>query len=245
MAHLYFTDRLGDASVGGIVTVEGQEARHAATVSRIRPGEGVLVGDGRGTLVAGFVEAASPSALQVRVARVDLVPAPAREVVLVQALAKGDRDELAVQAATELGVDRIIPWQAERSVSRWAGPKVEKGRERWASIAREAGKQSLRAWIPDVAPLAGRRELEQLAGTHTVLLLEPTASVPFADAIRSAGNRPLAIVVGPEGGISGAELDALTAAGAVAARLGPTVLRTSTAGPAALAALAVLTGRWT
>ena len=162
----------------------------------------------------------------------------------MQALAKGDRDELAVHAATELGVDRIVPWQSERSVSRWSGPKAEKGRERWASIVREAVKQSLRAWIPEVAPLAGRREVEGLTATHAVILLEPTGSVPFADAVRAAGDRPLAIVVGPEGGISDAELAALTAGGAVAARLGPTVLRTSTAGPAALAALGVLTGRW-
>ncbi|WP_210506027.1 16S rRNA (uracil(1498)-N(3))-methyltransferase [Naasia sp. SYSU D00057] len=244
MAHFYLVDSLEGAEPGGLVRLEGQEARHAATVSRIRTGETLTVGDGRGTVVTGAVEAAAPSAVDVRAERVERISAPDREVVLVQALAKGDRDELAVQAATELGVDRIVPWQAERSVSRWSGPKAERGRERWGTIVREAVKQSMRPWLPEVAPLAGRGEVAALAATHAVLVLEPTGGTPFADAVRAAGGRDLALVVGPEGGVSGPELEALTAAGAVAVRLGPEVLRTSTAGPAALAALAALTGRW-
>jgi 16S rRNA (uracil1498-N3)-methyltransferase len=243
MAHFYLIDSLEGVTPGSLVRVEGAEARHASSVSRIRSGETVSVGDGRGTVARGVVNTASASAVSVRIGRIGSTPRPEAEIVLVQALAKGDRDELAVQAATELGVDRIIPWQAERSISRWTGPKADKGRERWQVIAREAVKQSLRPWLPEVEPLAGRTEIEALAATTTLLVLEPTAELGLADAVRGVTG-DLAVVVGPEGGLSERELAALTAAGGRPVRLGPTVLRTSTAGPAAIAALGVLLGRW-
>lgn len=244
MAHRYLVGSLDGIASGSLLRVEGAEARHAATVSRIRAGESVSVGDGRGTVIRGVVEAASATALAVRVGRVEQAPPPEREIVLVQALAKGDRDELAVQAATELGVDRILPWQAERSISRWSGPKAERGRERWQMIVREAVKQSLRPWQPEVAPLAALPELVALARTHALFVLQPTAGTGIAEAARAAGDADIALVVGPEGGVAERELAALTAAGGTLVRLGPDVLRTSTAGPAALAALGVLTGRW-
>ncbi|MCU1437105.1 MAG: rRNA ((1498)-N(3))-methyltransferase [Naasia sp.] len=244
MAHHYFVDSLAGVRPGALVRIAGAEGRHAATVSRIRVGESVAVGDGGGTVARGLVEAASAAELTVRVDEVVVTPRPERRMVLVQALAKGDRDELAVQAATELGVDRIVPWQAQRSVSRWSGPKAERGRERWQSIVREAVKQSLRPWLPEVVPLAGLADVLALAGTSAVLILEPTAVTGLADAAAAAGDRDLVLVVGPEGGVAPRELEALAAAGGTAVRLGPEVLRTSTAGPAALAALSVLTGRW-
>ncbi|BDZ46639.1 16S rRNA (uracil(1498)-N(3))-methyltransferase [Naasia aerilata] len=244
MAHFYLIGTLEGAAIGHVVALEGAEARHAAAVSRVRAGEKLAVGDGRGTVATGAVESATPSEVLLRVERLERTPAPAREILLVQALAKGDRDELAIQAATELGVDRIVPWQAERSVSRWSADKAERGRERWATIVREAVKQSMRPWLPEVAPLAQRADVAALASAHAVLVLEPTAETSFAAAVETAAGRPLALVVGPEGGVSAAELAAFAAAGAVAVRLGPEVLRTSTAGPAALAALGVLTGRW-
>jgi 16S rRNA (uracil1498-N3)-methyltransferase len=168
---------------------------------------------------------------------------------LVQALAKGDRDELAIQAATELGVDGVIPWAAARSVSRWEGAKLARGRERWASIVREATKQSIRPWLPEVDELASTRQLAARAGSTRMLLLEPTASARLTDVaasiVRDAPNEAdIVLVVGPEGGIAPAELDLLTEAGATAVRLGETVLRTSTAGPAALAILNQALGRW-
>lgn len=244
MAHFYLADRLDGAAAGELVRLEGAEARHAATVSRVRVGESIVLGDGAGSVVRGTVESATSALLEVRVGEIERLEPPARELVLVQALAKGDRDELAVQAATELGVDRIIPWQAERSISRWSGPKAERGRERWQVIAREAVKQSMRPWLPEVEPLADAGRLAQLALSHTVLVLEPTGTVAFADAAARAADRPLAVVVGPEGGIAERELAAFAAGGALLTRLGPGILRTSTAGPAALSALAVLTGRW-
>jgi 16S rRNA (uracil1498-N3)-methyltransferase len=169
-------------------------------------------------------------------------------VVLVQALAKGDRDELAVQAATELGVDAVIPWQAQRSVSRWEGVKVAKGRERWRAIVREAVKQSIRPRVPEVEELATTKDLVRLAATARVLVLDPTAEARLSrldlTAPGDGSATDVLLVVGPEGGISPAEVEALRDAGAVPVALGSGILRTSTAGPAALALVNAALGRW-
>jgi len=231
-----------DARVGDVVSLIGAEAKHAAVVRRLRVGEAVTVGDGAGVWLAGVAEEVSPSLVDVRIEERIEHPAPSPRIVLVQALAKGDRDELAVQAACELGVDEVVPWQAGRSVSRWEGPKAAKGRERWATIVREAAKQAHRAWVPEVAAPVTTKQLAARASTDRVLLLDPTASVRLS-AIRPDG-RDLVLVVGPEGGISDEELALLTDAGAERVLLGDTVLRTSTAGPAAIAVLSVALGRW-
>lgn len=245
MAHAYLVDDLAATEPGATVVVTGQEARHAVTVSRIRLGEALRVGDGRGLVVDGEVVEAAPDRLVLRVDRVRTEPVPERRLVLVQALAKGDRDELAVQAATELGVDEVVPWAAARSVSRWQGPKVEKGLARWRAIVREATKQAVRAHVPTVSPVAGVRDLVARASGSLVLVLEPTAERALSSVeLDGAGAGDIVVVVGPEGGIAPHELDALREAGAVPVRLGDSVLRTSTAGPAALAVLAVGLGRW-
>ncbi|MCR2792832.1 16S rRNA (uracil(1498)-N(3))-methyltransferase [Microbacterium sp. zg.Y625] len=242
---LHFVDEAAaGATPGDRVTLTGAEAHHAAAVRRVRVGEGVTLGDGRGTWLSGVCASVAPREVVVEVTEREVVPPPARRVVLVQALAKGDRDELAVQAATELGVDEVIPWQAARSVSRWDAAKAEKGRARWATIAREAGKQAHRAWLPDVAPVVTTRQLTQMAETAQMLVLEPTASVALTALAATDDARDLVLVVGPEGGIAPEELQALDAAGAVQVRLGATVLRTSTAGPAALALVNASLGRW-
>ncbi|WP_157426342.1 16S rRNA (uracil(1498)-N(3))-methyltransferase [Agromyces salentinus] len=244
MSHLYLSEDLDLSAVspGDDVRLTGEEARHAVTVSRLRAGEQVAIGDGRGTLAQCVVLETAPRELVLEVAAVEQTPAASPRITLVQALAKGDRDELAVQAATELGVDRIVPWSAARSVSRWEGAKAEKGRARWASIVREATKQSIRPWLPAVAPLTPTAGLATLLAGARVLLLEPTAETPLT-GIRHDG-RDLALVVGPEGGIAPAEIERLVAAGAEPVRLGASVLRTSTAGPAAIAVLNAELGRW-
>jgi len=163
-------------------------------------------------------------------------------VILAQALAKGDRDELAVQAATELGVDAVIPWSAGRSISRWEGAKVQKGVDRWIAVTREASKQSMRPWLPDVLDLVSTKQLARLTTETRMLVLEPTASARLTDL--ELDGRDLVVVVGPEGGLSPDEVDALAAAGAEPVRLGDEVLRTSTAGPAAIAVLNAKLGRW-
>jgi 16S rRNA (uracil1498-N3)-methyltransferase len=250
MAHFFIDEslRAEDCPAGALATITGAEARHAVTVSRVRPGEHLLVGNGSGLLLAATVAAADAGLLTLRIDSARSVSRPSPRIRLVQALAKGDRDELAVQAATELGVDGVVPWAAARSVTRWEGPKVAKGRERWRAIVREASKQSIRPWLPEVAELTSTKQLAALAPAVRMLLLEPTADtrltrLPQIDAA-SAGAKDIVLVVGPEGGIAASELDMLEAAGAVRVRLGETVLRTSTAGPAALAVLNAALGRW-
>lgn len=242
MAHFYISEELEAAAVGDRVAITGHEARHAVTVSRLAVGETVSIGNGSGLIVTGPIVTAEHTELAITVAEALEVQRRAPAVFLAQALAKGDRDELAVQAATELGVDGVIPWTAARSISRWEGAKIAKGRDRWSAVVREASKQSLRAWIPDVLDLVTTKQLVRLAEGARMLVLEPTAELTLG-ALETDG-RDLILVVGPEGGIAPQELDALAAAGASVVRLGDEVLRTSTAGPAALAVLNVKLGRW-
>lgn len=242
MAHFYLAEGLEDAAVGDPVRLTGPEARHAVTVSRLRVGETIAVGNGRGLVVTGAISSAEHAELVLVVETVERVERSGPAVILAQALAKGDRDELAVQAATELGVDAVIPWSAGRSISRWEGAKVQKGVDRWIAVTREAAKQSMRPWLPDVLDLVTTKQLARLAGETRMLVLEPTASARLTEL--ELDGRDLLVVVGPEGGLSPDEVDALAAAGAEPVRLGDEVLRTSTAGPAAIAVLNAKLGRW-
>ena len=237
-------------AVGGIVVLDGPEGRHAGSALRVRPGETVRVGDGRGVVADCVVTDSASGRVEAEVVARDEAARPTPAVTIVQALPKSERSELAVELATEAGADRIIPWQADRCVSRWTGPKVEKGRTKWTNAARAAAKQSRRAWEPEIGDLLDSTALatlvaeEAAAGTR-VLILHEDGAAGFADTV-TAG--PVAerilLVVGPEGGVSDAEIDALAGAGAHAVVLGPEVLRTSTAAAVALGALGVLTPRW-
>jgi 16S rRNA (uracil1498-N3)-methyltransferase len=214
----------------------GDEGRHAAKVRRLAVGEVLVVGDGRGGLAQCTVVAVTPAGLDLEVTSRLQVPAPSPRLVVAQALPKGDRAELAVETMTELGVDVIVPWAAARSVTQWHGPRGAKALEKWRRTAREAAKQSRRAWVPEVRDLVTR--------PCPTFVLHESASVPLATADLPATDE-LVVAVGPEGGISDDELAGFEAAGAVAVRLGEPVLRTSTAGAAALAVLSVRLGRWT
>ena len=244
MSSLSLREDLSTVDEGGLVELTGAEAKHAVTVNRSRGGDGIRIGNGRGLVVSGVIETLDAGTVGVRATTVAQEPEPTPRLVLVQALAKGDRDELAIQAATELGVSGIIPWAASRSVSRWEGQKKEKGRARWETIVREASKQSIRSFVPPVSPIASTVELQRLAATSRVVLLDPTATDRLSAIDVVGDERDLLLVVGPEGGISDSELENLTTSGAIRARLGDTVLRTSSAGPAALAVLNVALGRW-
>jgi 16S rRNA (uracil1498-N3)-methyltransferase len=242
MASLYLDPDLSETdAAAGRVRITGDEARHAITVARVRIGEHLAVGDGAGLVVEGAVASTDGGLLEVDVELVRREERPRPELWLAQALAKGDRDERAVQAATELGVGGVIPWQAERCVSRWEGAKAVKGRERWQSIVREASKQSIRAWVPATTAVADTRALCAFEGP--ILVLEPTAAAAVS-AVELDDVERILLVVGPEGGVSPRELAAFVDAGALPVRLGPEVLRTSTAGPAALAVLNARMGRW-
>jgi 16S rRNA (uracil1498-N3)-methyltransferase len=201
------------------------------------------VGDGRGSVVEGSVLSAGPQGLLVAVAARLEVPPPQPELVLVQALPKGDRGPLAVELATELGVDRIVPWTASRCVTRWREDRVDRGLAKWRSAARAAAKQSRRPRVPEVtAPMSTREVCGLIGDLDAALVLHERARQPLTGVeVPSAGT--VAVVVGPEGGLTDGEVVAFRAAGAQAVRLGPEVLRTSTAGPAALAVLSSRT-RW-
>nr|WP_206687912.1 16S rRNA (uracil(1498)-N(3))-methyltransferase [Microbacterium yannicii] len=241
----FLLDGPASAAPGDAVTLTGAEAHHASSVRRVRVGEEVTVGDGRGAWLTGLVESVASREVVVRIRERTDAAQPRPRVVLVQALAKGDRDELAVQAATELGVDEIVPWQASRSVSRWDAAKAVKGRARWTTIVREAAKQAHRAWVPEVAELTTTAGLARRAAASLVLILEPTATERLSAVVIEPGDvGEIVLVVGPEGGIAPDELDVLATAGARLVRLGDTVLRTSTAGPAALAVVSTAIARW-
>jgi 16S rRNA (uracil1498-N3)-methyltransferase len=246
MAHFYLNEAIETALPGATVQIDGAEVRHAVTVSRVSVGDELTVGNGRGLVITGTVTRADHTALELTAETVREVEAVSPAIVLVQALAKGDRDEMAVQAATELGIDAVIPWTAARSISRWEGAKVSKGIARWSAIVREASKQSVRAWVPDVLDLVSTNQLTKLAAATQMLILDPEAEQALSTLeIAPVGQRrDITLVVGPEGGIAPHEFEALVAAGATRVRLGDTVLRTSTAGPAAIAVLSAKLGRW-
>jgi 16S rRNA (uracil1498-N3)-methyltransferase len=244
-APLFLLDELpGGLPEGNELLVGGAEGRHAVDVLRLAAGETVRVGDGRGTVAEGVVVSAGSQGLRVRVSARLEVPAQQPELVLVQALPKGDRGPLAVDLATELGVDRIVPWTASRCVTRWRSDRVDRGLAKWRAAARAASKQSRRPRVPEVTePMTTREVCGLLAEADLALVLHEQARRPLAglDVPRTG---TVAVVVGPEGGLTDGEVLAFRAAGAHAVRLGAEVLRTSTAGAAALAALSVRT-RWT
>lgn len=226
---------------GDELVLGGSEGRHAARVRRLGVGELLDVSDGRGVVARCTVRAVGADSLTLQVLTRRAVVAPSPRLVVVQALAKGERGELAVELLTEVGVDVIVPWAAARSITKWEGARGERALERWRSTAREAAKQSRRPVLPDVRSLHTTGQVAALGGVG--LVLHESASTALSTvALPDAGD--LVLVVGPEGGVSDTELAAFTAVGATAVRLGPEVLRTSTAGVAALAALSVRLGRW-
>lgn len=229
---------------GDSIEIGGQEAKHAISVRRMRLGERIAVGDGKTLKVHGSVFEIGQDFLRLEVQSIEEVKPPKVEIYLVQALAKGDRDELAIQASTELGIAGVIPWQAERSVSVWKGDKATKGVARWQSIVAEAAKQSLRPRIPMVSDLTNTAELFKALERHTlILVLDPTATQSIVD-LKLPETGTIAVVVGPEGGISASELEAFEASSFNLVHLGPGVLRTSTAGVAAISYLKAALGEW-
>ena len=239
-AAMFIVDELAESDE---LLVDGSEGRHAVEVLRLTPGERVRVGDGRGTVAESEVISAGPEGLRVAVRSRFEVPPQTPEFVLVQALPKGDRGPLAVDLATELGVDRIIPWQASRCVTRWRDDRVEKGVAKWRAAAHAASKQSRRPRVPEITePMTTRQVCGLLEDADLAVVLHEQARRPLAELdIPRSGT--VVVIVGPEGGLTDGEVVALSAAGARPVRLGPEVLRTSTAGAAALAALSVRS-RW-
>jgi 16S rRNA (uracil1498-N3)-methyltransferase len=241
---LHLVPSLTGVRAGDAVTVEGDEAHHAVAVRRLRVGESVLLTDGAGASLTGSVTSTGKRVFTVEADTVELHPEPQPAITVVQALPKGDRGELAVELLTEVGVARVVPWAAARSVAVWRGERVARGLARWRSTAREAAKQSRRTWHPEVEDLATTDEVVGLLGAAALaVVLHEEAGDPLAGIEVPATGR-LVVVVGPEGGLTEEEIAAFAAAGARSARLGDEVLRTSTAGLAAVSALLARTPRW-
>ncbi|WP_214108923.1 16S rRNA (uracil(1498)-N(3))-methyltransferase [Acrocarpospora catenulata] len=241
---VFLSDLGGDSGPGSRLLLDGPEGRHAAAVRRLRPGERVDLTDGAGRVAECAVREAHKDALDLDVLdRYDL-PAPQPRLVVVQALPKGDRGELAVELMTEAGVDVIVPWAAARCVTQWKGERGGKALARWRSTAREAGKQARRFHLPEVAELAVTAQVAALLESAALaLVLHEEATEPLS-RMELPDKGDIVLVVGPEGGVAPEELARFGAAGAVPTLLGPTVLRTSTAGVAAAAVLLAGTGRW-
>ncbi|HEX8093323.1 16S rRNA (uracil(1498)-N(3))-methyltransferase [Jatrophihabitans sp.] len=233
-----------DLGNGDTIVLTGAEAHHAATVKRLAVGEPALLADGHGGLAEARTGRVAPDRVVFQVVTRRRLPRPEPRLVVVQALPKGERAELAVELLTELGVDEIVPWSADRAISQWKGDRVARGVAKWQRVAQAAAKQSRRAWIPAVAELAGSDEVaRRITGARLALLLQSGADQPLSRVEVPADGEVL-LVVGPEGGLSPAELALFGEHGGWPVRLGGEVLRTSTAGAAALAVLSVRAGRW-
>ena len=239
---VFLAEAVAGAKPGDRLVLDGDEGRHAATVKRIRAGEQVVLTDGAGTSVTCTVSTAAKSSLDLVVDGSTYVERPLPRITVVQAIPKGDRGELAVEMLTEIDVDTIVPWAASRSVAVWRGERAVKGLAKWRSAARTAAKQARRSWLPEVAELAATDDVVALVeAADLALVLHENAELPLA-AVTLDGVTSIVVIVGPEGGISDEELSMF--AGARTVRLGSSVLRTSTAGVAAVAALSVRTARW-
>jgi 16S rRNA (uracil1498-N3)-methyltransferase len=225
------------------VTLTGPEGHHAAAVRRLRAGERADVSDGAGTMAEGIVAEVGKDSVAIDLVTVHVTQAPRPRLTVAQALPKGDRGELAVELMTEVGVDAVIPWAAARSITRWQAERGAKALGRWRATAREAAKQSRRGWLPDISEMVTTASLAKHAAQAFTIVLEADSDAKLHELALPADGEIL-LVVGPEGGISPQERAALRDAGAVEARLGPTVLRTSTAGAAAAAVLLSRAGRW-
>ncbi|MGB9376358.1 MAG: 16S rRNA (uracil(1498)-N(3))-methyltransferase, partial [Mycobacteriales bacterium] len=214
-----------DLPPGDIAVLDGDEGRHAARVRRLRVGDAIDISDGRGGRAHCTVRAVRTDVVELDIGARTYDPAPMPRLVVVQALAKGDRGERAVELMTELGVDEIVPWSASRSMVTWRGERGTKSLQRWRATARAATKQSRRSWLPEVSALSDTASVVERvrAATAAIVLHEGASGLLSAAALPADGD--VLLVVGPEGGISDEEAAAFETAGAPSCRLGAQVLR--------------------
>ena len=204
-----------------------------------------MLADGLGRLAHGTVlEVPAKDRITVSIIAITEAPQPTPRLIVVQAIPKGDRGELAVEMLTEVGVDVIVPWAASRCVAQWRGEKAERGVEKWKSTARESAKQARRPRTPQLSALASTDDVVRLIrNTSPAWVLHEDGEARLS-SISVPASGDVVLVVGPEGGVSPQELSAFADAGATAVRLGPSVLRTSTAGAVAAGIVLSRTTRW-
>ena len=240
-----FWSPLAGLVAGTRVVLDGAEGHHAAVVRRLRAGERLLLTDGAGTAADCVVLEVGRDQLTASVESVVAEAAPQPRLVVVQALPKGERGETAVETLTEVGVDVIIPWAAARCVTQWRDLRGARALDRWRATSREAAKQSRRVWWPEVEGVASTSEVVALLTAASLGLVLHEGAAAALGAVDVPGSGSVLVVVGPEGGITEDERVAFEGAGAKSVRMGPSVLRTSTAGTAAAAVLLAATSRWT
>lgn len=250
MTHpLFYSPDVGDVKAGAVVYLDAASSGHAIRSQRLSAADRVLVSDGAGTLAQGIIESADPQRTGIYLETVAVQPGPAMKINLVQALAKGDRDLMAVEMATEIGVDAVTPWQAQRSIVRVRPERAAKTQNKWQAKLRTAAQQARRARIPELRPLVQDSDIAQLhvptAGEHVIVLHED-GQTSLQDAVAMLPDTAglLHLVVGPEGGVSGDEVTAVAQAGGSIVQIGTNVMRASTAGPVAIALLNQLLNRW-
>jgi 16S rRNA (uracil1498-N3)-methyltransferase len=229
--HHFFVEP--DDIASGVLTLRGEEAHHAGRVLRVRIGEPITAADGTGRVVSAVVTSAGETVeAEVTAEQIRTLPRPA--ITLFQAVAKGDKLEAVVEKATEVGVHRIVPFVAERTVAQWDERKLERVHERLRAIAKAAAKQCKAPVVPDIEAVASG--LDGAAGPGTVVLHE-SATERLRDVLPETAPDVLCLVVGPEGGLSETEVDGLVSSGSRVATLGSRILRTETAGPIATAVI--------
>ncbi|WP_347031143.1 16S rRNA (uracil(1498)-N(3))-methyltransferase [Brevibacterium paucivorans] len=236
------------AGASGTITVGPEVAGHAVRVRRMGAGEELELIDGTGVRLRGTIQEGTSESLTLSITEVTEEPQQRPRLVLVQALAKNDRDIQAIEAATEVGVDAVIPWAAQRSIADWPAKKAHKMAAKWSNVLTAATLQARRVRVPELGELIRGTAVTQLVTpTSRVIVLDETEFSGLTEAVNDLGEGDIdqiVVIVGPEGGITHAEVDALVSAGARTAVLGPTILRASTAGPVALAIVQTLLGRW-
>ena len=240
MLTLFIVEKLSDSP---LIEVDGDEAHHAIKVLRIKSGEEILISDGNGNWVRASVENIDKKSFTAKVLERGSREPRTPKLVVVQGIPKSDRIKEAIEILVESGVDLIIPWQADRSISKWQKDSLTK----WQSTAIAATKQSRRFNVPEIVEeLALSQLLEIESETGAILVMHESATKKLSEVVTSkfAELSEIVIVIGPEGGISGAELELLQGAGAQIVGLGPEVFRSAHAGGAALSAVSALIGRW-
>lgn len=251
---------------GDSFTWSGSEVHHALSVQRHSVASQIELIDGNGKRIRADItsihdQSKSQASAQMKAISVEMQLLYQPSIILVQALAKGRRDEQAVESAIEIGIDEIIPWAASRCQVQWKGAKAVKGKAKWDNLADAATKQSRRSYRPLVHDLMDTQQLsiaieECVRSGDQVFVLYEEATVPFSSIVMNMSTAPsnpdddkgaqrkIWMVVGPEGGISDDEIRTFTAVGANPVRLGREIMRSSTAGPAAIAVLVNALGRW-